>query len=207
MILPQVQQTKVTSVLSEPQRALLSTITSGHEIIAFAETELTTKAQLPEELGDDPSSMKWIAQTMVTHKQNVGTQIAEMNAATAQVVTLTSGTIEEVDHTAIGDAISTIATNLPEMTRGVRMLAALMDDDSSGERLLDAARKLCTAFSDLLKATEPETKEVCNIIFLIYQLIINVFFFFKSLRTCLSAAFLYYLNSLWTIRKKLFSAS
>lgn len=97
---------------------------------------------------------------MVTHKQNVGTQIAEMNAATAQVVTLTSGSAEEVDHTAVGEAISTITTHLPEVTKGVRMIAALMEDDSSGERLLDAARKLCTAFSDLLKATEPETKEV-----------------------------------------------
>ncbi|XP_044590901.1 talin-1 isoform X2 [Cotesia glomerata] len=153
-----VQQTKVTSVLSEPQRALISTISAGHEIIHIAESELTSKAQLPE-LGNDPASLKWIAQTMVTHKQNVGTQIAEMNAATAQVVTLTSGSAEEVDHTAVGEAISTIATNLPEMTKGVRMIAALMEDDTSGDRLLDAARKLCTAFSDLLKATEPETKE------------------------------------------------
>ena len=60
----------------------------------------------------------------------------------------------------MGAAITTITSNLPEMTRGVRMIAALMDDDTSGERLLDAARKLCHAFSDLLRAAEPETKEV-----------------------------------------------
>ncbi|XP_018045187.1 PREDICTED: talin-1 isoform X3 [Atta colombica] len=155
---PMVQQTKVTSVLSEPQRALLSTITAGHEVIHIAETELITKAQLPE-LGTDPASLRWIEQTIDTHKQNVGSQIAAMNAATAQVVTLTSGPADDVDHTAVGAAITTIATNLPEMTKGVRMIAALMDDESSGERLLDAARKLCSAFSDLLKATEPETKE------------------------------------------------
>ncbi|XP_032666457.1 talin-1 isoform X3 [Odontomachus brunneus] len=155
---PMVQQTKVTSVLSEPQRALLSTITAGHEVIHIAETELSTKAQRPQ-LGTDPASLRWIEQTIDTHKQNVGSQIAAMNAATAQVVTLTSGPADNVDHTAVGAAITTIATNLPEMTKGVRMIAALMDDESSGERLLDAARKLCTAFSDLLKATEPETKE------------------------------------------------
>lgn len=155
----QVQQTKVTSVLSEPQRALLSTITAGHEVIHIAETELSCKAQLPE-LGTDPASLKWIEQTIDTHKQNVGSQIAAMNAATAQVVTLTSGPADDVDHTAVGAAITTIATNLPEMTKGVRMIAALMDDESSGDKLLDAARKLCSAFSDLLKATEPETKEV-----------------------------------------------
>ncbi|CAL1678131.1 unnamed protein product [Lasius platythorax] len=155
---PMVQQTKVTSVLSEPQRALLSTISAGHEVIHIAEMELSTKAQLPE-LGTDPASLRWIEQTIDTHKQNVGSQIAAMNAATAQVVTLTSGPADDVDHTAVGAAITTIATNLPEMTKGVRMIAALMDDDTSGERLLDAARKLCSAFSDLLKATEPETKE------------------------------------------------
>ncbi|XP_076679087.1 talin_middle and talin-RS domain-containing protein rhea isoform X2 [Andrena cerasifolii] len=155
---PMVQQTKVTSVLSEPQRALLSTITAGHEVIHVAETELSYKAQLPE-LGNDPASLKWIEQTIDTHKQKVGSQIAAMNAATAQVVTLTSGPADDVDHTAVGAAITTIATNLPEMTKGVRMIAALMDDDTSGDRLLDAARKLCSAFSDLLKATEPETKE------------------------------------------------
>ncbi|XP_053998839.1 talin-1 isoform X3 [Hylaeus anthracinus] len=153
-----VQQTKVTSVLSEPQRALLSTITAGHEVIHIAETELSCKAQLPE-LGTDPASLKWIEQTIDTHKQNVGSQIAAMNAATAQVVTLTSGPADDVDHTAVGAAITTITSNLPEMTKGVRMIAALMDDDTSGDRLLDAARKLCSAFSDLLKATEPETKE------------------------------------------------
>lgn len=153
------QQTKVTSVLSEPQRALLSTITAGHEVIHVAETELSYKAQLPE-LGNDPASLKWIEQTIDTQKQKVGSQIAAMNAATAQVVTLTSGPADDVDHTAVGAAITTIATNLPEMTKGVRMIAALMDDDTSGDRLLDAARKLCSAFSDLLKATEPETKEV-----------------------------------------------
>lgn len=71
-----------------------------------------------------------------------------------------AGSADEVDHTAVGAAISTITTNLPEMTRGVRMIAALMEDESSGEKLLDAARKLCSAFSDLLKAAEPETKEV-----------------------------------------------
>ncbi|XP_076659831.1 talin_middle and talin-RS domain-containing protein rhea isoform X1 [Halictus rubicundus] len=165
---PMVQQTKVTSVLSEPQRALLSTITAGHEVIHIAETELSCKASLPE-LGTDPASLKWIEQTIDTHKQNVGSQIAAMNAATAQVVTLTSGPADDVDHTAVGAAITTIANNLPEMTKGVRMIAALMEDDTSGDRLLDAARKLCSAFSDLLKATEPETKEPFYIMACIYD--------------------------------------
>lgn len=46
------------------------------------------------------------------------------------------------------------------MSKDVKMIAALMDDDLQGENLLDAARNLCAAFYDLLKAAEPETKEV-----------------------------------------------
>lgn len=40
------------------------------------------------------------------------------------------------------------------------MIAALMEDSGNGEKLLEAARQLCHAFSDLLKAAEPEAKEV-----------------------------------------------
>ncbi|XP_069364128.1 talin-1 [Maniola hyperantus] len=153
----QVQQTKVTSVLTEPQRALLSTITSGKEIIKQTEEGLTRTA-LPA-LGHDAGSVKWMRATMDSSKQVVTSHIAAMNAATAQVVTLTAGPTEEVDHTAVGAAITTITTNLPEMTKGVQMIAALMDDTQNGDRLLDATRKLCSAFSDLLKAAEPDTKE------------------------------------------------
>ncbi|XP_064292942.1 talin-1 isoform X8 [Plodia interpunctella] len=152
----QVQQTKVTSVLTEPQRALLTTITSGREVIKRSE-ETLARASLPD-LGQDATSIKWKQVTMDTNKQVVTSQIAAMNAATAQVVTLTSGPTEEVDHTAVGAAITTITSNLPEMTKGVQMIAALMEDDN-GDRLLDATRRLCSAFSDLLRAAEPETKE------------------------------------------------
>lgn len=135
--------------------------------------------------------MRWKETTLDTNKQSVSSQIAAMNAATAQVVTMAGenkfiyiyiffnllkffkfmnlwyslGTSDEVDHTAVGAAITTITSNLPEMTRGVRMIAALMDDDNSGDRLLDAARKLCSAFTDLLKAAEPDNKEVNNLLF------------------------------------------
>ncbi|KAL1132788.1 hypothetical protein AAG570_010740 [Ranatra chinensis] len=154
---PTVQQTQVTSVLTEPQRALLSTITAGQQVITTVEKELLTKTEIPE-LGTDPASLKWKETTMDTSKQNVSWQLAAMNAATAQVVTLTSGTADEVDHTAVGAAITTITSGLPEVSRGVRMLAALIDE-TSGEKLLDATRKLCSAFTDLLKAAEPATKE------------------------------------------------
>ncbi|XP_052124986.1 talin-1 isoform X3 [Frankliniella occidentalis] len=152
------QQGHVTSLLSEPQQALLSTINTGQDIIVTVEKELIESIEVPD-LGSDPASLKWKESTLDTNKQNVSSQIAAMNAATAQVVTLTAGPPEEVDHTAVGAAITTITSNLPEMTRGVRMIAALMDDEKSGDSLLEAARRLCNAFSDLLRAAEPETRE------------------------------------------------
>lgn len=152
------QQTRISSVLTEPQRALLSTISASQEVVTKSEMELSARAQIPE-LGNDVSARKWIQTTLDTSKQQVSSQLAAMNAATAQVVTLTSGPTEDVDHTAVGAAITTIASNLPEMTKEVKIIAALMDDTNVGDKLLDAARKLCSAFSDLLKAAEPETKE------------------------------------------------
>ena len=83
-----------------------------------------------------------------------------MNAATAQMVTLT-GQGDDTDHNAVGAAVNTISTNLPDMAREVKMLAALMDDKGvEGDDLMGAARTLCGAFSDMLKAAEPETNEV-----------------------------------------------
>lgn len=84
IIYSQVQQTKITSVLTEPQRALLTTISATRTKIQESELDLDTRAQVPE-LGSDVSAKKWKQVTLDTRKQNVGSQIAAMNAATAQV--------------------------------------------------------------------------------------------------------------------------
>lgn len=47
-----------------------------------------------------------------------------------------------------------------QFSRDVKMLAALGEDLRAGDRLLDATRKLCGAFSDLLNAAQPGSKEV-----------------------------------------------
>ena len=61
----------------------------------------------------------------------------------------------------MGCAITTISSNLTEMSKGVKLLAALMDDEvGSGEDLLRAARTLAGAVSDLLKAVQPTSGEV-----------------------------------------------
>ena len=47
-----------------------------------------------------------------------------------------------------------------QFSRDVKMLAALGEDDRAGDKLLDATRTLCGAFSDLLNAAQPGSREV-----------------------------------------------
>lgn len=47
-----------------------------------------------------------------------------------------------------------------EFSKDVKMLAALKEEESDSDKLLDAARRLANAFSDLLTAAEPGTNEV-----------------------------------------------
>merc|ERR1719204_542363 len=115
--------------LSEPQRALVSTISAGQEAIDTAHNLLNEKAKLPP-LGNDPASLRWKETQWNTNQQAVHSQVSAMNAATAQMVTLT-GQGDETDHNAVGAAVNTISTNLPDMAREVKMLAALMDDKST----------------------------------------------------------------------------
>lgn len=66
---------------------------------------------------------------------------------------------ESTVDTRVGNAIATIGSNLPEMGRGVRELAALMPDEHRAGDLVDAARKLCGAFGEFLDKVHPERQE------------------------------------------------
>lgn len=67
----------------------------------------------------------------------------------------------ETDYTAVGCAVTTISSNLTEMSKGVKLLAALMEDEGgNGQQLLGAARKLASAVSDMLKTAQPARAEV-----------------------------------------------
>ena len=146
--------------MSEPQRALISTIATGQQAIDTASNMLNEKAKLPP-LGPDPASVKWKETQWNTNQQAVHSQVSAMNAATAQMVTLTGQ--DATDHNAVGAAVNTISTNLPDMAREVKMLAALMDDRGvEGDDLMTAAKTLCGAFSDMLSSAAPETSEVIN---------------------------------------------
>ena len=106
--------------------------------------------------------LRWKETQWNTNQQAVQSQVSAMNAATAQMVTLT-GQGDGTDHNAVGAAVNTISTNLPDMAREVKMLAALMDDKAmEGDDLMGAARTLCGAFSDMLSSAAPATNEVRN---------------------------------------------
>lgn len=76
-------------------------------------------------------------------------------------VSLSSGDPAETDYTAVGCAVTTISSNLTEMSKGVKLLAALMDDEGgNGQQLLGAAKNLACAVSDMLKTAQPANTEV-----------------------------------------------
>lgn len=144
---PVVMQRSQVSNMTEPQKALLSKISMTQETIRTIEGELQQKLIIP-----DSASSSWKETAVSSNKQTVSSHIAAMNAATAQLITSTSGS--QMDYTSVEEAINSITTNLPQMSQGVRMIAAL-SDERSGDQLLDATRKLCSAFTDLLNAVQP----------------------------------------------------
>ena len=54
------------------------------------------------------------------------------------------------------------SSNIGEFSKDVRMLAALEETESDGDKLLEAARRLAGAFSELLSAAQPGSAEVSS---------------------------------------------
>uniref|UniRef100_A0AAY4E534 TLN2 n=1 Tax=Denticeps clupeoides TaxID=299321 RepID=A0AAY4E534_9TELE len=102
----------------------------------------------------------WIQNKVDESKHEIHSQVDAITAGTASVVNLTAGDPTDTDYTAVGCAITTISSNLTEMSKGVKLLAALMEDEvGGGQSLMGAARTLAGAVSDLLKAVEPSSGE------------------------------------------------
>ncbi|KAK3096284.1 hypothetical protein FSP39_025308 [Pinctada imbricata] len=138
--------------LTQSQRALITSIQEGISSIKQAESQMDRGATLPH-LGDDAASKKWRENALDLSRQKVGAQLSAMNAATAQLITLSID--DEIDTSRVGAAVAQITSNIDDFSHDVTMLAALQDDDDSKNKLLGAAKRLCGAFSDLLKAAEP----------------------------------------------------
>lgn len=143
---------------SVQQRPLIATILNARGVIDASLTNLQQRPVLGD-LGDDPASLQWKINMLDVNRQNVTSHLSAMNAATAQVVTLSSSG-QSIDYNAIGAAVSCISTNLADFSKDIMMIAALQDDYSAdGDRLLDATKKLCSAFGDFLKFVEPDCAE------------------------------------------------
>ncbi|KAL3992789.1 lysophosphatidic acid receptor 2 [Sarotherodon galilaeus] len=145
--------------LSSAQQALMGTINTSMQAVQKAQIDLGEVDNLPP-LGQDMASKMWIQNKMDESKHEIHSQVDAITAGTASVVNLTAADPTDTDYTAVGCAITTISSNLTEMSKGVKLLAALMEDDvGGGNDLMKAARTLAGAVSDLLKAVEPASGE------------------------------------------------
>ncbi|XP_006831638.1 PREDICTED: talin-2 [Chrysochloris asiatica] len=145
--------------LTSAQQALMGTINTSMHAVQQAQDDLSKLDSLPP-LGQDMASRVWVQNKVDESKHEIHSQVDAITAGTASVVNLTAGDPADTDYTAVGCAITTISSNLTEMSKGVKLLAALMDDEvGSGEDLLRAARTLAGAVSDLLKAVQPTSGE------------------------------------------------
>ncbi|MFH4981417.1 hypothetical protein AB6A40_008126 [Gnathostoma spinigerum] len=152
------QRARVIDSQERAQRALIGTIEQSIRAVEKAEEEMGERIQIDlPRFADDPASKRWVETTVEVEKQKVGDHLAQMGAATAQVVQMTA-VPDEID-SRIGAAIATIGSNIPEMGRGVRQLASLLPDQQKAGDLVEAARKLCGAFSDFLNTVNPEHDE------------------------------------------------
>ncbi|XP_061100793.1 talin-2 isoform X2 [Conger conger] len=145
--------------LSSAQQALMGTINTSMQAVQRAQADLGQVDNLPP-LGQDMASRVWVQNKVDESKHEIHSQVDAITAGTASVVNLTAGDPTDTDYTAVGCAITTISSNLTEMSKGVKLLAALMEDEvGSGQDLMRAARTLAGAVSDLLNAVEPASGE------------------------------------------------
>ncbi|KAM6293929.1 LOW QUALITY PROTEIN: talin-1-like [Aegotheles albertisi] len=144
--------------LTSAQQALTGTINSSMQAVHAAQATLDDFETLPP-LGQDAASKAWRKNKMDESKHEIHSQVDAITAGTASVVNLTAGDPADTDYTAVGCG-TTISSNLTEMSKGVKLLAALMEDEGgNGRQLLQAAKNLASAVSDLLKTAQPASAE------------------------------------------------
>uniref|UniRef100_A0A8C6KCN5 Talin 1 n=1 Tax=Nothobranchius furzeri TaxID=105023 RepID=A0A8C6KCN5_NOTFU len=145
--------------LTSAQQALTGTINSSMQAVQAAQASLDDFDTLPP-LGTDAASQAWRKNKMDESKHEIHSQVDAITAGTASMVNLTAGDPAETDYTAVGCAVTTISSNLTEMSKGVKLLAALMEDEgANGQQLLSAAKNLACAVSDMLKTAQPANTE------------------------------------------------
>jgi talin len=92
--------------LQKARRPLISTIESARLSISKAQNNLQQRPVIAPDIGNDPASVQWKVNMIDVNRQNVTSHLSAMNAATAQVVTLTSNGPQNSDYNAVGAAVS-----------------------------------------------------------------------------------------------------
>lgn len=154
---PPKQPDHLSSDLTDGQHALLGVIEAAKEAVKEVEKELEVKAEIPD-LGEDTSSLKWKQVQLDVKKQNVVSQLHAISGASAAIITQTAAPLKEQDLPQIGAAVATITSNLPELSKDLKILAALMNDNERSSDLIDAARRLCRALDEMLRGIGPDSK-------------------------------------------------
>eukprot|EP01134_Creolimax_fragrantissima_P001817 CFRG1817T1 len=132
-------------------------LTSGHATVNACSSDLQTATSLPP-LGTDAGSILWKKQTLEVNAVNTAAQLASLSATTANIMMLTSEPKDKQNLLATGSAVVSAAGNLAEMTKGMKLLAALVDDEEERESLLACARNLADATSKLFQAVNPDSE-------------------------------------------------
>ncbi|EDV28944.1 uncharacterized protein TRIADDRAFT_19795, partial [Trichoplax adhaerens] len=140
-----------------PKAAFLSNISAGFMAASATTAALDEPAELPD-LGSDPASLQWKRNTLHISQENVRANIAAINGSAAAIILLTSNPDKEIDYTAIGSSVTTISSNMNDMAKRIKMIAALQDDEYSVD-LITATKELASAFVKLLKSSQPESME------------------------------------------------
>uniref|UniRef100_H2ZQQ0 FERM domain-containing protein n=1 Tax=Ciona savignyi TaxID=51511 RepID=H2ZQQ0_CIOSA len=144
--------------LTAAQQAFMGNIEHGFNACRAAHEGFNNKAHLPP-LGSDAASRQWKMNAVAENRHHIQSNLAAIDAATATVITKTSGDPEGRSYTTVGSAITTISSNLNDMTRSMQLMASLLDDGSDGDGLMRAARDLTAAIQDLLRAAKPNSEE------------------------------------------------
>ncbi|XP_048581539.1 talin-like isoform X2 [Nematostella vectensis] len=139
--------------LTPAQQAYMSSLSQGIDSVDTADEELKRPVNIVA-LGSDPASLKWKQNTLDVSRQNVASRLAALSASCASIVNVTSGEPGDTNYTAAGAAVHVISANLQDLSKGIKLIAGLLDNQDDSSKLLDAARGLAGAFSLLLKAAQ-----------------------------------------------------
>uniref|UniRef100_A0A1I8G859 Vinculin n=1 Tax=Macrostomum lignano TaxID=282301 RepID=A0A1I8G859_9PLAT len=152
--------------LPTAQRALITSVQENVGVIQMARNGLDE----PDEyvpIGKDVSSRRYLEQKSELSRANISSNLTSASAATADLLKTTTMDDGDDVYMIVGSAVHTIATNVEHILTDVKAVVSLQEQQQKQfgdagnqpvldkDSLLNAARNLADAFSDLLNAAQP----------------------------------------------------